>query len=104
MARPVIAADLGGPVETVRARCHRLARAAGRCGHPGRGDRGGAGVAAGGAGGVGDGARAWPCCSGYTVAAMQAATLAVYQEVLRGPITLPAAAQEADTDEAKAQQ
>jgi hypothetical protein len=40
----------------------------------------------------------------YTVAAMQAATLALYQEVLRGPIALPAAAQEADTDEAKAQQ
>lgn len=103
MARPVIAADLGGPVETVE--------------HGVTGWRvppGDAGILAEAIevvlalpeeerAALGQRARE-AVLHGYTVAAMQAATLAVYREVLCGPIASPAVAQEAETDEANAQQ
>ena len=82
MARPVIASDLGGPVETVEHGRHRLARPAGRrrtrwrrrstTRWPCRTRR----AALGGSG------RGRPCERGYTTEAMQEATLAVYRELL----------------------
>jgi hypothetical protein len=55
MGRPVIAADLGGPVETVETGADEMACAARRSGGAGGGDRCGAGTAGGDAGGDGSG-------------------------------------------------
>ena len=83
MGRPVIAADLGGPVETVRHGETGWRVPPGDPARARRGDRARAGIARAGAPGAGPAARA-AVLRRYTVRAMQEATLDVYEELLRG--------------------
>ena len=88
MGRPVIAADLGGPVETVEHGVTGWRVAPGDAGALAAAIELVLGLAAGERAAIGARARAGVLAR-CTTQAMQAATLGVYREVLAGPLPLP---------------